>query len=184
MIKGSKVHLRLLREADIEEFTRLNQDLQNRGEFIPSDLHSETSMRARFRESGFWSEDRGVMVVVEPESDRMIGTFVFFKGVPYMDGYEVGYSLFHPEDRGKGIATEVLQLATRYMFMTFKVRRLQVAANTDNVASVRVAEKCGSQREGILRGMAFNRGKHEDMVLLSILRDEVCLEDRTIGVKS
>lgn len=172
MLKGKKVNLRLMREGDLDAYIDLSQDLDERGEFLPLKIDSATAVRNRFHENGFWSEDRGVMVMVEPATDRLLGTVVFFRGVPYMDGFEVGYALFKASDRGKGIVSEALAMWTRYLFLTFKINRLQLAAHPDNAASIRVAEKCGYSREGLMRGMAFNRGRHEDLLIFSFLQNE------------
>jgi RimJ/RimL family protein N-acetyltransferase len=43
----------------------------------------------------------------------------------------------------------------------------------DNDASQRVAEKCGFTLEGTMRKAWFHRGRHQDVQVWSILRDEV-----------
>jgi RimJ/RimL family protein N-acetyltransferase len=46
-----------------------------------------------------------------------------------------------------------------------------------NLASKRVAEKCGFKFEGIARGSFFHKGKNHDSEVYSILRDEVVLSE-------
>ena len=49
-----------------------------------------------------------------------------------------------------------------------------VACNTatTNLASLRLAEKCGFTREGVLRGLVFVAGAYLDDAVFSILRSE------------
>ena len=41
----------------------------------------------------------------------MLGDMVYFK-VNYMDGFEIGYHLFDPAARNRGLMTEALPMAT------------------------------------------------------------------------
>src|SRR5262249_5682744 len=63
---------------------------------------------------------------------------------------EIGYALA-PEARGRGIATRALELVTRYALDQLGLERVELQIGTDNDASMRVAEKCGYTREGVLR---------------------------------
>jgi RimJ/RimL family protein N-acetyltransferase len=103
----------------------------------------------------------------------MIGYIEFFKTVNYLDEYEIGYLIFQPEHRGKGATTEALNLMVRYLFETKRMNRLRLIIHPDNAASRRVAEKCGFRHEGTARGAWFNKGKHQDVEVYAILRDEV-----------
>ena len=49
----------------------------------------------------------------------------------------------------------------------------------ENLAEQRALEKAGFTREGILRGTTFRQGRWHDMVIYSVLRDEVKLMDAT-----
>jgi RimJ/RimL family protein N-acetyltransferase len=53
------------------------------------------------------------------------------------------------------------------------VQRAWLTANTDNAASVRVAEKAGFHREGTLRRTGLEDDGLHDQALFSLLDDEV-----------
>lgn len=63
---------------------------------------------------------------------------------------EIGYWLSE-RHWGQGIVTEALMLVTEHAFSTFNVLRLFALPFADNAASIRVLEKAGYVREGILR---------------------------------
>jgi RimJ/RimL family protein N-acetyltransferase len=53
------------------------------------------------------------------------------------------------------------------------MQRAWLTANTDNVASVRVAEKAGFAREGTLRRAGLEDDGLHDQALFALLSDEV-----------
>jgi RimJ/RimL family protein N-acetyltransferase len=103
--------------------------------------------------------------------DRLLGDMVYFK-VNYMDGFEIGYQLFDPAARNGGLMTEALRLTVRYLFEHHKINRLQIATQTGNEASKRLALKCGFRLEGTLRGFVLHRGHDSDLLIYSLLRSE------------
>ena len=173
MLKGSKVVLRLFTEEDLEELFALDSDIAARGEHFPIALHTLSDMRKQFRETGWWQEDQGRMVIASGDG-RMVGAIMFFRPSPMLAGCEVGYAIFRPEDRGKGYMTEALRIFSAYLFELKATPRLQLGMFKGNAASCKVAEKCGYQYEGTQRQGNFLRGEYRDRETFSLLRSE-CL---------
>jgi RimJ/RimL family protein N-acetyltransferase len=72
----------------------------------------------------------------------------------------VGYHLFEPQYRGRGVGTRMLALLQQYAAEETTLRTLVVITSDDNVASQRIAQKCGfihtgAPREGPRHGMCF-----------------------------
>jgi RimJ/RimL family protein N-acetyltransferase len=170
MIRGERITLRTVRQADLPALYLLVNDRSLQGDHMALPLRSEPSFRKEFDETGFLSDRRGRFLVTDLE-DRMLGTIVYFS-VNYMDGFEIGYHLFDPAARCKGVMSEALQLAVRYLFANHKINRLQIATALDNLASKRLALKCGFRLEGTLRGNVFHHGHNSDSLLYSLLRDD------------
>ena len=57
-----------------------------------------------------------------------------------------------PWARGRGVATAGVGAVTRWAFGSLGIERIELPHAMDNLASCRVAEKCGYQAEGVLRG--------------------------------
>jgi RimJ/RimL family protein N-acetyltransferase len=91
------------------------------------------------------------------------------------DGLEIGYHLFDANSRNKGLMTESLSLLVRFLFAIKKINRLQLTVMVPNIASRRVAEKCGFKLEGIARGALSHKGQNHDVEMYSSLRQEVSL---------
>jgi RimJ/RimL family protein N-acetyltransferase len=77
---------------------------------------------------------------------------------------EIGYWLSE-QLWGRGIATEALGLASGYAYASFNVLRLFALPFADNLASIRVLEKAGYVREGIMRCGSVKYGQPRDQVL-------------------
>lgn len=84
----------------------------------------------------------------------------------------VGYWLAR-DVRGRGVATRTLRLLAQWAFERLSVSRLELTCAPDNVASQRVAERCGFSREGVLRShIRFKDGRRDTMVF-SLLPGEL-----------
>jgi RimJ/RimL family protein N-acetyltransferase len=81
---------------------------------------------------------------------------------------ELGYVL-HPAARGRGAATEMLRLLTRWAFQELGALRIELVINVDNAASERVAERCGYTREGVARSMHLKQDIRIDAAIWSRL---------------
>lgn len=111
MIKGEKINLRVVREKDLETFFAYLSDIENRGDFFPIFLVSESEFKKKFQENGFWSEDFGRLVITD-KKDRMLGSIWYFKPVTYFDALESG--VYHVSVK----ITEELYLSTSYTYPT------------------------------------------------------------------
>lgn len=171
MIKGSNFVIRHVLPSDLPALVPLLNDPDIRGQYLPSAIHSPVELERKLREDGMASEALVRLVIVEPEG-AVIGTVWHSKAVPYFNAREIGYTLLS-EYRGRGIVTEAVNLLVRYLFNATLVNRLEIRMDTRNQASEMVAIKCGFQKEGVSRGANFVRGKHVDMNLYALLRDEL-----------
>lgn len=79
-----------------------------------------------------------------------------------------------PGGRGRGLATRALRLLAGWAFDELDLKRLALDVEVDNVASRRVAERCGFVREGRMRS-AFRQpdGSRGDLHLYGLLPGEL-----------
>ena len=80
----------------------------------------------------------------------------------------VSYTTF-PIARRRGLAARAVDLACRFAFAHLGVHRVQLLADAENAASLRVAAKAGFTREGVLRDYGSHNAEHRDMVMHSRL---------------
>lgn len=87
----------------------------------------------------------GLFVIVEKTSGDSVGG-IGFKGSPNeRDEVEIGYGI-SPSCQGRGVATEALNSLCD--FARGRVAAIVADTDGDNIASQRVLEKCGFQRDG------------------------------------
>ncbi len=86
---------------------------------------------------------------------------------------DIGYWL-RRDARGRGYTTRAVLLLARWAF-DLGCERLQIRADTENKASIHVAERAGFQREGVLRSIRFNPrlGRRMSFAVFSLLPDEL-----------
>ena len=100
------------------------------------------------------------------------GAFVGMGLVPVLERdtaeAELGYSVV-PEARGRGVATAILRALTRWAFDEAGVQRATLIIDVGNPASVRVAERAGYVREGVMRSVHQKGERRVDAGLWSRL---------------
>jgi RimJ/RimL family protein N-acetyltransferase len=85
----------------------------------------------------------------------------------------IGYWIAAPA-RGHGVCTRALRVLSRWALDELGLRRLDLITDPDNVASQRVAEKVGFQREGVMRSHLLHPdGRLRDSVMFSLLPGEL-----------
>jgi len=171
MLNGEGIRLRHVRERDLDVLYDLHTDIDTRGDFYPLGTYSEPAFKKEFQETGFWKSDEGLLLMVD-DQDTLIGEIQFFRTLDFLDELEIGYRLYSPDYAGRGITTEALTLMTAYLFENKRFNRIRLQIHPDNAASRRIAEKCGYRHEGTMRGAWFNRGRHHDVEVYAIIRDD------------
>jgi len=81
---------------------------------------------------------------------------------PYLA--EAGYFI-DEEYWGRGIATKAMKLLEQFTMKNTKVHRVEIRIAVDNIASQKVARKCGYQKEGKLKQAVDIKGKWHDCYL-------------------
>jgi RimJ/RimL family protein N-acetyltransferase len=171
MLHGQRITLRPVRESDLDAMYAAHVEIRNRGAFFPLGVSSEPAFRREFGETGFWQKEEGTWLILGPDAE-IGGHLEFFKPVSYWDAFELSYQLYDDRFAGRGWITEAVQLAVDYLFATKKQGRIQLVIVPGNAASRRIAEKCGFQLEGTARGAFYNRGRNQDVLVYSLLRDD------------
>jgi RimJ/RimL family protein N-acetyltransferase len=81
---------------------------------------------------------------------------------------ELGY-MVASHARGRGVATEALGMLTTWAFEELGAQRVALLIDVLNHASLRVAERCGYVREGLLRSVHHKQGIRIDVTVWSRL---------------
>lgn len=105
------------------------------------------------------------------EENRLIGFCKLEIDIPEVRG-DYGYDL-NFNDWNKGIMTETLETVVDFAVYQLNINRLEASVSIENRASIKVLKKCGFIEEGIMRSRSYWKGKCHDMMMLSLLKDEI-----------
>ena len=110
-------------------------------------------------------------VIVRKTDARPIGTCGYHQWRSAHRRAEIGYDLEEASWR-QGIMTEALQTMLRYGFEQMGLNRVEALVYVENQASIRLLERLGFQREGLLRQYFRQGDTYYDHWLLSLLKGE------------
>jgi ribosomal-protein-serine acetyltransferase len=74
---------------------------------------------------------------------------------------------------GHGLASQAARLAAQFAFSQLGISRIEIAAMPDNIASRRVAEKCGAKFECIARNRIVMRGRAYPAASYALLPEDL-----------
>ena len=83
----------------------------------------------------------------------------------------IGYSLMY-DYWNKGLITEATREIIKYGFEELEVNRIEAEVMPGNIASEKVLEKLGFRHEGLLRQWMDWDGKHSDMNMYALLKND------------
>lgn len=111
------------------------------------------------------------LAVTESKSETIIGEAVIKAAPPGHGQGEIGFGIM-PSLWGKGYATEVSRALMDAGFTTLKLNRIAAQCAPENKASIRVMQKLGMAREGLLREHYLAGGKYRSSVIYALLARE------------
>jgi len=149
--KARNVSLRKIYAGDLKRITEFEYSVSI------TEPHSNLDrLKQLYTETQLWSELSGAAAIVENSTNKLVGTCQYYRSAPCIHGLEIGYIIHDENDRGKGYASQALQLLSDHLFMKRpSIFRQQLLIEVGNTPSWRVAENCGFVREGILRNSGF-----------------------------
>lgn len=84
----------------------------------------------------------------------------------------LGYLVGDKQYSGKGIASEAGLMILYYGFNKLNLERIWTTIVAEHEPSLRVADKIGLIKEGILRGHQLRAGRRRDMIVVGAVRDQ------------
>jgi len=110
--------------------------------------------------------------VVDARDGELLGSVGVSRSCDDPEVGEVGYWV-SAHVRGQGVASGAIRLLVSWAFEALRLSRIELTTHEDNTASLRVAEKCGFVREGVLRAYREHHGKRVDLVMCAVVRGEL-----------
>ena len=109
--------------------------------------------------------------VCEGASGRIVGTCTLLDVSPSNQRAEIGFAVARAR-WGRGLASEAVTTAMAFAFDQLGLHRLEADVDPRNERSLRLLERLGFRREGLLRERYLVGGERQDTVLLGLLRPD------------
>ncbi len=175
---GERVCLRTIEERDTEGLFRLFGDIEvvqwmsvpllgdlDEARAMVKEIHDESEARRLFQ----WA------LVSRDQPSALLGTCTLASIEWSDERAEVGFALLR-DARGRGLMSEALGLLVAHAFEDLGLHRLEADVDPRNVGSLKLLERHGFVREGVLRDRYVIRGERQDAVLLGLLAGEAEVE--------
>jgi RimJ/RimL family protein N-acetyltransferase len=170
-VSDGTVTLRRLGTGDIDDLCRLQTLPEILAAQVPPEPYTraQVALRCARAEAAWLAGHQAGMSIRAAASDTFAGTITLVYPEPTTRQAMIGYDLA-PEWRGLGYAGRAVRLVSAWAFGHTGVARLIAGTAPDNVASQRVLEAAGFQREGYQRSrLPGAGGTRVDDVLYALL---------------
>ena len=118
------------------------------------------------------SNDKTVLAICLVENDKYIGN-VMLQAIDWINrSARIPIFIGDKEERGKGYATEARMLMHKFAFEERGLERIWAEVLETNIPSLRLHEKCGYKKVGLLRNSVFKNGRYYNQVVLDVLKEE------------
>jgi ribosomal-protein-alanine N-acetyltransferase len=176
VLETDRLVLREITMADLDwymaHFTRPEM-VEGDGVFGPQSKEAAEKQLGEYIVDLFRNRDGfrwGVSLRGRPELIGSVGLFKWAR--PWGHMAELGYDL-QREHWGKGVMSEAVRPVIEFGFRRMRLTRIEALAFASNARSVRLLERFGFKREGILRSRGISHdGITSDDVIYSLLRSD------------
>lgn len=171
-LNTKRLRLRKFELKDLEDVYEYASD-DEVTKYLIWDTHKDKLETKQYLESVLqrYKKEQSPYAIVLKENNKVIGCI---DGKDYdkeNKSIEIGYVL-NRNYWNKGIMTEALQELVKYHFSSLDLERIEMRHYKENIASGRVMQKNGFQKEGLLRKKESKNGKLFDVVYYSLLKEE------------
>jgi [ribosomal protein S5]-alanine N-acetyltransferase len=116
--------------------------------------------------------ERATLTILEPGSDTCRGQIRVYPVDWDQSRAEIGIWLA-PQVRGRGLGSRALRLAGEWLLGPCGLARVELFTEPGNAPMLHAAQTAGFVREGILREYLRKRGKGVDVVIMSLISEDV-----------
>ena len=172
-LTDGEIRLRAWRASDAPAVTAACQDPEiPRWTVVPHDYEERHAREFIAGTAANLVHGRELDLAMVDGDDRLLGAL----GISNFDWTdltaEIGYWIA-ADARGRGIGTRATRMLAEWALTSLGLERLELLAHPDNEASQRLAERAGFTREGTLRRYRRRHGVREDLVMFSMLAEDL-----------
>jgi RimJ/RimL family protein N-acetyltransferase len=171
-ISGEKINLRPLLKSNMKLMQKWHNDKEIMRLFAITRSTNEDYWLSSFERM---VKDKSILFfgITLKEDNRLIG-YVHLEHIIWSHRLcrDTGILIGEKEEWSKGYGTEAMRLLIKYAFEDLGLHRLELMTFDFNRRGMRVWEKCGFKKEGIMRKARLSDGEWHDLIFFSLLEDE------------
>jgi diamine N-acetyltransferase len=174
MFYGKRIRLRRDERDDLPKFVEWLNDPEVR-QFISLNLPISQANEEGWFENMLKrppEEQPFAIEIKDQDAWRLVGNCGFFEIDQQVRSAEVGILIGDKSYWNKGYGTEVMRLLLRIGFQSLNLNRIFLRVDQANKGGIRTYEKAGFVYEGRFRQGTYRQGNYEDMLFMSVLREE------------
>lgn len=166
-----RVLLREIREKDIWILHRWINDpqiIQHTNTFRPI---SEMEQRQWLANTEYFQKNHVFGICLE-QDDKLIGTCGLYDIDNVSRKAELRMKICETAYRGQGLGAESLKQLLDFGFKDANLHKIWLRVMADNEPAIKLYLNGGFQQEGVLRHDMFIKGEYQDLIVMSILKEE------------
>ena len=167
-----RVYLRAFEPDDYKKIHVWRQDDEIAQNFGGARMFSSTLNEKKWIEDRIFDKNNVSCAICLKENDEFVGC-IFLNYIDLVNR-SGNCPLYIGEKSlwGKGYANEAKILMLKFAFFERGLIRVWGNALIDNVGSVKMHEKCGFKKEGVLRKAIFKNGNFHDLYAMAVLKED------------
>jgi RimJ/RimL family protein N-acetyltransferase len=175
MYTGQLVRLRALEMTDLDDILQFFNTLELRRFLGPSIVRSKKYMEQWLEKVSTWDpwKDGHLFLAIEKKDTQE------FLGIAHLEDImfphnraEVGISIYDPEKRGKGYGTDAMLVLLGIGFQILGLNSIYLDTMENNERAIRIYEKIGFKRVGLLRETEYLNGRHKGLLIMDFMHKE------------
>jgi RimJ/RimL family protein N-acetyltransferase len=173
MIQGDKVTLRAIEPADVPLLWQWAQDEETmRFRDYPTPPSSLALAEKEYADYVLDKSGCTLRLAITAEDGRLIGD-VALRSIDERAGSAIFVIAIGDKSFwGHGYGSDATRCMIKYAFKQLNLHRVTLYVHSFNSRAIRVYEKCGFRREGIIREGQYMDGEYSDILIMGVLRRE------------
>jgi len=172
-ITATRLKLRPLTYDDTEDIFEIFSDAEVTRYWGHDTLQKREEARDFIEKTISGAKDGSLLEwgIIEKETQHLIGVCAFAGWNREHRRAELGFAL-HKDYWGKKYMSELLPVFISYGFKELKLHRIEADVDPRNLASIKLLEKFGFQKEGYLRECYHINGEIQDALFYGLLEKD------------
>src|SRR6187551_2663119 len=169
-LEGNRIYISPLSRNDIsDEYVNWFNDKEVCRDNSHATFPNTKKKTLAYIESLESSKDEIVFAIKWKKNNKHVGNIAIQKIDRINRSAELAIIIGDKNYWNKGIGSEAYTLLIDYGFNTLNLNRISSGQTVSNNGMIRVCEKMGMKKEGLLREVLFKNGKYVDAVIYSII---------------